>query len=135
MAGWLDTPIFKVLEGGLDGTSLRQRVLADNIANNDTPDFKRSDLKFDKYLQEALEETKTITVGNEPGHIPITMTGLSSDNFVEKDTNTTYRNDGNNVDIDVEMTRMVENQLQFNALSSMITQHIALLKQAISGQS
>jgi flagellar basal-body rod protein FlgB len=48
MAGWIDTKIFALLEGGLDGLSLRQRVLADNIANNDTPGFKRSDVDFSK---------------------------------------------------------------------------------------
>ncbi|UWG98348.1 flagellar basal body rod protein FlgB [Dehalobacter sp. DCM] len=134
MAGWLDSPLFKLMERGLDGTSLRQRVLANNIANNDTPDYKRSDLQFDAYLQAALNDSESTvtTVGTEPGHIPITINKHLTDNYVVQDNHTTYRNDGNNVDIDTEMTRMVENQLQYNALSSMITQHLTLLKQAVS---
>ncbi|MCM1567372.1 MAG: flagellar basal body rod protein FlgB [Dehalobacter sp.] len=133
MAGWLDSPIFNLLEGGLDGLGLRQRVLADNIANNDTPDFKRSDVSFDKILQATMDSMNNTAVvsGTEPGHIPITGTGLTSNGFVVKDENTTYRNDGNNVDIDLEMTRLAENTLQYNSLSRMLTMHLSMLKQAI----
>lgn len=132
MAGWLDNPIFTMLESGLDGLSLRQKVLADNIANVDTPDFKRSDVNFENVLQAALKS-------GDAGHIELKRTsprhlpgiGVSSGNFVAKDMNTTFRNDGNNVDIDLEMTRLAENTLQYNALARAFTSQLGMMRQAI----
>ena len=54
MSSWLDTKVLNILEGGLDGLSLRNKVLADNIANVDTPNFKKSDVNFEAVLQTAI---------------------------------------------------------------------------------
>ena len=134
MAGWLDTPLLNLLEGGLDGLGLRQKVLADNIANVDTPGFKRSDVNFDKVLQAAVDNQKNIAVSQEDattGSVP--ATGMSAADFVVKDESTSIRNDGNNVDIDTEMTKLAENTLHYNALVTMLTSHLSLLKQVIKG--
>ncbi len=109
MSGWLDGPVLSVLEKGLDASSLRQKVLADNVANVDTPEFKRSDVNFQAVLDTAL--------GGEAGTLPLRMTlpqhlpGLSGEApAVVRDNSTTLRNDGNNVDIDVKW-QMFENVL------------------------
>jgi len=124
MAGWLDNPLFNLLEGGLDGLGLRQKVIADNIANVDTPDFKRSDVNFEKFLQAALDSKKSSSEKQFTAPMP-------SGNFVIKDESTTFRNDGNNVDIDLEMTRMAENSLHYNSLVTMLNAHLSLLRQVI----
>lgn len=132
MAGWLDSKVFTMLEGGLDASSLRQKALADNIANVDTPGFKRSDVDFDSVLQAALKnkDTGDITLKRTSSrHFP--GTGMVSGNFVIQDNSTTFRNDGNNVDIDLEMTRLAENTLQYNALSSALTSQLGMLRQVI----
>jgi len=134
MAGWLDTKIFTLLEGGLDGLSLRNKVLADNIANVDTPNFKRSDVNFEQVLQNAMQK-------KDPGHLELKRTSprhlegaaLMSSQFVIQDNSTTFRNDGNNVDIDLEMTRLAENTLQYNALARSLTSHLGMLRQVIQG--
>lgn len=132
MAGWLDTKIFTLLEGGLDGLSLRNRVLADNIANADTPGFKRSDVNFGNVLQAALgnqDPGQLELKRTSPRHLP--GTGSLNGNFVILDQTTTIRNDGNNVDIDQEMTNLAENTLQYNALARSLTSHLAMLRQVI----
>lgn len=132
MAGWLDSKVFTMLEGGLDASSLRQKALADNIANVDTPGFKRSDVDFDSVLQAALKnkDAGDITLKRTSSrHFP--GTGMVSGNFVIQDNSTTFRNDGNNVDIDLEMTRLAENTLQYNALSSALTSQLGMLRQVI----
>jgi flagellar basal-body rod protein FlgB len=53
------------------------------------------------------------------------------DRFVIQDRSTSYRNDGNNVDIDLEMTRLAENTLHYNSLITMLTGHLNLYKQVI----
>lgn len=56
MAGWLDGPMLTALEKGLDASSLRQKVLSDNVANVDTPNFKRSDVDFQTVLGSVIGE-------------------------------------------------------------------------------
>lgn len=106
MTGWLDNPLLTLLEKGLDASSLRQRVIANNVANVDTPGFKRSDVDFSAVLGEALGRTATplpLKLTSEQ-HLP----GIadSAQTGVVVDQSTTLRNDGNNVDIDKEMTNV-----------------------------
>lgn len=132
MSGWMDSKLFTLLEGGLDGLGLRHRVLVDNIANNDTPNFKRSDVDFEKLLQAGMNK-------KDPGQIELKRTlpshlpgvPLSSGQFVVQDKSTSFRNDGNNVDIDLEMTRLAQNTLHYNALSRSLTSHLTQLRQVI----
>jgi flagellar basal-body rod protein FlgB len=134
MASWADSKIFTLLEGGLDGLSLRNKVLADNIANVDTPNFKRSDVKFDEVLQNALNPKNAGHIElqrTSPGHLP--GTGMPGGSFLIKDKSTTFRNDGNNVDIDLEMARLAQNTLEYNALSRSLTSHLTMLRQVIQG--
>jgi len=130
MAGWLDSKIFTLLEGGLQALDLRHKVLADNIANVDTPNFKRSDVNFEQVLRSALT--------GESGNLELKRTserhlsGIALTNqFVYADNSTSMRNDGNNVDIDLEMTRLVENTLHYNALARAYTAHLSMYKQVI----
>jgi len=132
MGNWLDSSVLKLLEGGLDGLSLRNKVIADNIANVDTPGFKRSDVNFNEVLQAALGKEGLAGIElrrTSPGHLP--GIGTFSGNFVIKDTSTTFRNDGNNVDIDMEMARLAQNTLHYNALSTALTSHLMMLRQVI----
>lgn len=122
-----------LLERSLDASSLRQKVLSNNIANIDTPNFKRSDVAFEKILQqtlagETLAGRRTNERHLEIGHVSIS--DVSPEVYTER--HTTLRNDGNNVDIDSEMTSLATNQIQFNALVQQINHHFGLLKYAIS---
>lgn len=134
MSGWLDSPMMKVLETGLDASSLRQKVLSDNIANVDTPDFKRSDVNFQQILGEALGETGTnlpLKV-TSPQHIQDVSSSVQSG--VVTDRSTTLRNDGNNVDIDREMANVAENGLYYNSVTQTVTNQLGLLRMAIDGK-
>ena len=130
MADWMDSKMLNLLETGLDSLSLRNRVLSNNIANVDTPNFKRSDVNFERALQSAMgEKSGTMPLRQtSPKHI---QTIQLQNNYVIQDNSTTYRNDGNNVDIDLEMTRLAENTLQYNALASALTSHLNLLRQVV----
>lgn len=132
MADWLDSKILTLLEGGLDALSLRNRVLANNIANVDTPNFKRSDVNFEAVLKAAVAKNSGSQLPlkrTSPRHLP--GIGTFTGEFVVRDNSTIFRNDGNNVDIDLEMTRLAENTLHYNALTRALTAQLGLLKQAI----
>ena len=132
MKNWLDSKSLTLLESGLNGLSLRNKVIADNIANVDTPNFKRSNVNFESVLQAALGD-------KSPGNIELRRTTAahfpalspSNGNFIVKDNSTTFRNDGNNVDIDLEMTRLAQNSIHYNALSAAYTSHLNMLRQVI----
>ena len=132
MSGWLDGPILNVLQKGLEASSLRQQVLSDNIANVDTPNFKRSDVDFQVVLNQAL--------GNDSGELPLKQTsklhlpGITEDSSstgVVMDTSTSMRKDGNNVDIDKEMTNVAENNLYYDAMSQTLSSQLGLLRLVI----
>lgn len=130
MSGWLDGPVFSVLEKGLDASSLRQKVLTDNVANVDTPEFKRSDVNFQAVLGTVLGEA----AGTLPLRrtVPQHLAGLTGEGqAVVEDNATTLRNDGNNVDIDREMTNVAENGLYYNSVTRTLTSQLGYLRMVI----
>lgn len=120
-----------LLEQGMDYAALRNDVLANNIANADTPGFKRSEVIFRKNVKKVLQnklDHGTLNLANNRY-----KTNQINAEIVEvKDT--AYRNDGNNVDIDVEMTKLSKNKLFYDALGQCMSNEIRLLRLAITGR-
>jgi flagellar basal-body rod protein FlgB len=111
----------KSLEVALHGTELRQQVISNNLANVNTPGFKRSDVEFGPALAEALQFSGTnAAVG---GVMPV----------VKTDTASAMRLDGNNVDIDREATYLAQTQLQFSALMAVVTKNLTTMSSIITG--
>lgn len=67
--GLLNSVSFQRLQGGLDAATKRQSVLANNVANNDTPNFKRSDVSFESFLRDQESGLKA-TLGCEGIRLP-----------------------------------------------------------------
>lgn len=130
------TKTMQILERSLDAASLRQKVLANNISNVDTPNFKRSDISFESALQTYLNQD-TLTIRGErtdPRHIPIgppSFSEIRPEIIVENST--TVNNNGNNVDIDSEMTQLAVNQIKYNALIQDLNGYLSRLRTAIQG--
>ncbi|NMA68639.1 MAG: flagellar basal body rod protein FlgB [Desulfitobacterium sp.] len=131
MSYWLDTPLMNVLEKSLDASSLRNKVLANNIANVDTPEFKRSDVDFKAVLGKAM--------GIEGEELPLRTTSERhlqkpelSQHVVVDHSKTSIRNDGNNVDIEREMTNVAENSIYYNAVTRALTTQFSNLRTVIS---
>ncbi|NLP17892.1 MAG: flagellar basal body rod protein FlgB [Firmicutes bacterium] len=114
-----------LLGQALDYASLRHRLLADNIANVETPGYKRKDANFSAYYRAALGAKVT-----HPGHIAISPRSTAILDSVLP--NSTARNDNNNVDIDLEMAELARNTLYYRSLTRQISQSLANLKMAIS---
>jgi len=134
MADWLNTPIMNILEKSLDAASLRNKVLSNNVANVDTPGFKRSDVDFSKILGEALGQ-----VDQSEGELPLKVTSERhlqktemNTNPVVEDDSTSYRTDGNNVDIEREMVYVAENGIYYNAVTRAISTQLSHLRTVIT---
>lgn len=122
-----------LMEKGLDTASLRNSVFANNLANVDTPDFKRSDVVFEDELRKAIAGKQKIEgwVTNEK-HIPIggrSAADVSPKVVLRNDTS--MRNDGNNVDIDREMSALAKNTIMFTTVTQLLNGELSKLKSAI----
>ena len=131
MSGWLEGPVLNVLQKGLQASSMRQQVLSNNVANIDTPKFKRSDVDFQAVLGITLGEKGGVLLMKltSPQHIS-NLTGGGTSGIVT-DQATSLRNDGNNVDVDREMSNVAENGLYYNSLTRAISSQLGLLRMVI----
>ncbi len=134
MAGIVNDPTLKILAYALDGLSTRQKAIANNVANVDTPGYKAERVQFEDQLQAALRQNDSsgglplkTTDTRHLGHVaPFEPRGITITT-----QNNTMRNDGNSVDIDLEMTELAETTVRFQALSQLTGMKISLLKNII----
>lgn len=134
-----NTPNITVLNKVLDISALKGQVIANNIANVDTPNFKRGEVIFEDKLKEALASKKSYNRlrTTDHHHMQGQNKSLSLDSFqpdVKIDSNLTYRNDGNNVDIDVEMADNAKNKLLYDAVEQSLNNEFRMLRMAITGR-
>ena len=127
----------KGLENGLEASWLRNETILNNIANNDTPDYSASGVEFETLYKEALEKEDGFQFKQTRAtHMPIGGSSDGSDvkGIVSMKSSTNYRMDGNNVDIDQEMTDYAKNVIYYNTLLRKINGQFNQLRTAIKGQ-
>jgi flagellar basal-body rod protein FlgB len=110
-----------VLQRGLEGAGLRQQVLSNNLANANTAGFKRSDVDFESSLSAALS-------GSDPAG---ELTGVSFQ--PRTDATSAMSADGNNVDVDQEMSSLTQNAVQYEAIAAVEKSRLQMLQTAIGG--
>jgi flagellar basal-body rod protein FlgB len=115
------------LRAALSGLSSRQRTIANNVANVDTPNFKASEVRF----EDALKSAMTRQQANPPAQTA--LNNLASRSSLEDGTTT--RADGNNVDIDREMELLGETQLNYSALTQVMSTRLGIMRSVITGGS
>lgn len=129
------------LTKSMHGANVRQAVLAQNLANADTPGYKRQSVSFEGALAQALEQDRadraaTLRMGEDLGGED-TMTRRALDGVdvsVTRVDNTTMRVDGNNVDPDSEMSELASNQLAYNTVTALLDSRFNQMRTAISGR-
>jgi len=103
-------PIAAHLERYMDALSTRQKLVASNIANADTPGYRTKDVDFKATLEGLIN-------GEKPE--PVEVGGLL------------VKNDGNNVSVDREARLLAENAIRFNLASNLLRSQIRTMKSAI----
>lgn len=111
MSFHLSDPVGAILGSALDGIALRQRVIADNIANVDTPHYRASSVDFESSLRSAISSGGT-------GSISPTLTA----------TDTPVGANDNNVDLRKETLAAVQSQFQYQMLTRATSDRFDLLK-------
>ena len=105
------------LHSALDGIALRQRVIADNIANGDTPGFRATTVDFEASLRAAI-------ASGDPSAVAISTTP----------TDTPVGPNGNNVDLRKETLAAVQSQFQYQVMTRAVNDRAELLRAATGSQ-
>lgn len=102
----------ELIQRAMSAAMLRQKLLANNIANADTPGYKRFDLALQQAIQATDERSTARSIYQEKG--------------------TSLRVDGNNVDIEQEMAAVAENSLYYESLATSLSKQMSSLRYLIT---
>jgi flagellar basal-body rod protein FlgB len=108
------------LHRAISGAAMRQEVLANNLANAETPGFRRSDVDFHSTLAQAMKTGEAAAI--------------ESTSFSPQQESQVMRADGNGVDIDVESANMAKNGLEYDALIAVSKARVMIFKNAMGVQ-
>lgn len=117
---------------GLNKASLRHSVLSNNLANVNTPRFKRSDVQSHSLFAEQLRQVPARELKRtNTRHLPATSTRGSEWHSVVTDYTSALRNDGNNVDVERERVYLLENQLYYDSLIDAVSRKLGQIRSVI----
>lgn len=114
-----------VLNKAADASWQRETLIANNLANVDTPDYKRKDLDFQSVLRDELGRSKYVTLDDK---IRYADTGSLNARVRTEYENLSYRLDGNNVDVDTEQVELATEQINYQALTTSINSEFERLR-------
>jgi flagellar basal-body rod protein FlgB len=117
------------LRAAMSGLAARQRAIANNVANVDTPGFKASEVRFEDALKSAISRNGS----KSSGSLDQTSLNAAASRSTLVDATAT-RADGNNVDIDREMEMLSEANLNYSALTQVMSTRIGILRNVINGR-
>jgi len=115
------------LEKSLDVAWLRNEVISGNVANADTPGYKRQEVQFEQFLNTEMQNSRI-----ESGQTRLSGGGNAI--VVQDHSGYSYRLDGNNVDMEREMAQMAMNTLRYNTLIQRMSGQFNKLRNIIRGR-
>lgn len=128
-----------IMEKSLNAYSDRSKALANNIANVNTPNYKRQDIQFEEYLDEAINSKSNPKIEGKrtnKGHIEIAQVPNveNLEHVVITESEIFQRNDGNGVDVEREMAENAKNNIRYQTVANKVSGSFALLKTVIRGK-
>jgi flagellar basal-body rod protein FlgB len=128
-----------LLHRAMDASTVRRQVIANNLANADVPNFKRTNVNFESELKRALETEKQrppleLNVSH-PGHFPNYKERDYRDVQIRRvlDYTTTYNNNGNNVDPEQEFMLATRNQMSYTLFAQAAAFEFSQVNQVLRG--
>jgi flagellar basal-body rod protein FlgB len=116
-----------IIDKAADASWTKNELITNNIANVDTPNYKRKDIEFQTYLANELEGDGTLDQKVANADLNSLEASVYTDN-----SSLSYRLDGNNVDIDTESANQAENQIRYYALLDSMTQEFSRIKSVLT---
>lgn len=131
-------PLFSLVSQRIGWLSGREKVLAENVANADTPNYKARDLKpqdFSKMLTAAGGGARLMPATTDARHFDARVSGAGK-NPELKDTKTESTLSGNTVSLESEMTKVAETAMDYQLITNLYRKQIGFIKAVIGrGQS
>ncbi|MGI6225044.1 MAG: flagellar basal body rod protein FlgB [Peptococcales bacterium] len=132
--GFWQNPTMDILKNSLDAVSLRHKTIANNMANINTPNYKRQLVNFETELAKHLQKDNTIPLKTtNKQHFPLSNLKPQEVKPLLQEEPSILRTDGNNVDIDLEMALLAENTVRYNVVSQTIGKKYSMLRSVIQG--
>lgn len=108
-----------VLDKAADASWLRENVITNNIANIDTPGYKRQDVDFETVLQRELGNSKYTSLDKKIRELNTDLSSLTVSSYTDA-ANYSYRLDGNNVDENTENAELASEALKYQLLTNAV---------------
>lgn len=111
-----------VYQAALNGLSTRQRAIAENVANSDTPGYQRKEVGFERALRSAIRQEGSDDlplVTTQTRHFGLGPLGSGVEPTVTTVRDEVYRNDGNNVDVEAQMAELAETKLRYDTMATL----------------
>ncbi|MGE5405824.1 MAG: flagellar basal body rod protein FlgB [Candidatus Saccharibacteria bacterium] len=128
----------RAMQKALEGSALRQKVIANNLANVDTPGYKSLDVSFEDELKKAMSSAPGSSLqltNTNPRHFQINGQPANLDTFkpeVKELKDFSLRNDKNNVDIDRENANLAKNELYYDSVLRSLNDEFRVLRMAVT---
>ena len=119
-----------VLDKAADASWLRETAITNNLANIDTPGYKRTDVDFQTVLKRELGLSKFESLDKKVRRLNGHLSDLDVTTYTDA-SNYSYRLDGNNVDVDTENVELASEQIRYEALTTGINSQFACMKAAM----
>ncbi len=120
-----------ILRSSLSGLAQRQRLIANNLANMDTPGYRALDVPFERVLDREMRKEGDLALRlTSAGHMQ--GTGVSQTEAAIERRQAVFRSDGNGVDVDAEMEMLSETAIQFDAVAQLLNARVAILRSAVN---
>lgn len=120
----------EVLRNGLSGLAERQKLIANNLANVDTPGYRSLDVSFERILERQVKgSTDLALVTTSPAHMAAPPPG---ENFSAQGLAKATRAGDVGVDVDAEMARLSETVIEYNAVAQLMAARLSLLRSAVT---
>ena len=116
-----------ILDKAADASWMRENVITNNIANIDTPGYKRQDVDFESVLQKALGKTKYSSLDKKVRDLNQDLGKLTTTSYTDA-ANYSYRLDRNNVDENTENAELASESLRYQLLTTAITNNFSRMQ-------
>ena len=120
---------FNAIEQSLDLAKMRHGLIASNIANLNTPNYRTKDIDFNKILRDVLSRRSVELVRTNSLHFPTEKAQIESGEIFSEEP---FGSGGGSVDIDNEMTKLAENNLRYQTGVELLLRKFSMLKHTVT---
>jgi len=127
-----DLPVFGALNRRMKWLNKRQAVLAENVSNANTPGFRARDLKAQDFRELVLNQTNRVDMQRtNSGHVAGTLEKGNRGSGTKQENDYEILPSGNSVNLEEEMVKVAETQMEYQAVTGLYRKQMGLLKIAL----